>query len=198
MMLTVFSFSHQRSVVVGLDVSKWGGSSLFSFDGANCSSPTAPLLTDPNTHTGHHLYPVSLSRSHTHTEIQLMVFYGVIQLQSWICRLFVHRKIFVRLPIKSPGDAELAEWSQSKIPQHFLIKLCLSTLILGLVPITPLPCRERQPEVQPIPDHGSPSTLTPVEWSGVALGSITAKVPLANLNTSIRYYGWSSWTQQIS
>lgn len=63
---TFFS-SCQRSVVVGFDVSKWGGSSLFSFDGANCSSPTAPLLTDPNTHTGHQLYPVSSSRSHTHT-----------------------------------------------------------------------------------------------------------------------------------
>ncbi|XP_048025154.1 transmembrane protein 255B isoform X2 [Megalobrama amblycephala] len=51
------SFKDMRSVVVGFDVSKWGGSSLFSFDGANCSSPTAPLLTDPNIHTGHQLYP---------------------------------------------------------------------------------------------------------------------------------------------
>ncbi|ROJ25328.1 Transmembrane protein 255B [Anabarilius grahami] len=51
------SFKDMRSVVVGFDVSKWGGSSLFSFDGANCSSPTAPLLTDPNTQTGHQLYP---------------------------------------------------------------------------------------------------------------------------------------------
>ncbi|XP_051727097.1 transmembrane protein 255B [Ctenopharyngodon idella] len=51
------SFKDMRNGVVGFDVSKWGGSSLFSFDGANCSSPTAPLLTDPNTHTGHQLYP---------------------------------------------------------------------------------------------------------------------------------------------
>ncbi|CAM4577509.1 unnamed protein product [Leuciscus chuanchicus] len=51
------SFKDMRSGVVGLDVSQWRGSSLFSFDGANCSSPTAPLLMDPNTHTGHQLYP---------------------------------------------------------------------------------------------------------------------------------------------
>ncbi|XP_056095380.1 transmembrane protein 255B [Rhinichthys klamathensis goyatoka] len=50
------SFKDMRSGVVGLDVSQWRGSSLFSFDGANCSSPTAPLLMDP-THTGHQLYP---------------------------------------------------------------------------------------------------------------------------------------------
>lgn len=100
-----FFSSRQRSGAVGLDVSQWRGSSLFSFDGANCSSPTAPLLMDPNTHTGHQLYPVSSSRSHAHTQILLMVFYGMIQLRSSICRLFVHRKISVRLPIKSPGDA---------------------------------------------------------------------------------------------
>ncbi|XP_039519802.1 transmembrane protein 255B isoform X2 [Pimephales promelas] len=51
------SFKDMRSGVVGLDVSQWRGSSIFSFDGANCSSPTAPLLIDPNTHTGHQLYP---------------------------------------------------------------------------------------------------------------------------------------------
>ncbi|XP_077104427.1 transmembrane protein 255B [Siphateles boraxobius] len=51
------SFKDMRSGVVGLDVSQWRGSSLLSFDGANCSSPTAPLLMDPNTHTGHQLYP---------------------------------------------------------------------------------------------------------------------------------------------
>ncbi|XP_067275493.1 transmembrane protein 255B [Pseudorasbora parva] len=51
------SFKDMRSGGVGLGVSQWGGSSLFSFDGSNCSSPTAPLLTDTNTHTGHQLYP---------------------------------------------------------------------------------------------------------------------------------------------
>lgn len=59
---TFFS-SCQKSGVVGLDVSQWGGSSLFSFEGASCSSPTAPLLIDPNSHAGHQLYPVSTAHS---------------------------------------------------------------------------------------------------------------------------------------
>uniref|UniRef100_A0A8C1JGT1 Si:dkey-283j8.1 n=1 Tax=Cyprinus carpio TaxID=7962 RepID=A0A8C1JGT1_CYPCA len=51
------SIKDMKSGVVGLDVSQLGGSSLFSFDGASCSSPTAPLLMDPNSHAGHQLYP---------------------------------------------------------------------------------------------------------------------------------------------
>ncbi|XP_016371481.1 transmembrane protein 255B [Sinocyclocheilus rhinocerous] len=51
------SIKDMKSGLVSLDVSQWGGSSLFSFDGASCSSPTAPLLMDPNSHTGHQLYP---------------------------------------------------------------------------------------------------------------------------------------------
>jgi len=183
MMLTIFFFSRQRSGVVGLDVSQWRGSSIFSFDGANCSSPTAPLLIDPNTHTGHQLYPVSSSHSHTHTHTDSA--HGLLWYDSvaeFNLQTFCAPWNWCESPYQIPWW--LTEWSQSKIPQHSPIKLCLSTLILGLVLITPLPCREHQPEVQPIPDHGSPSTLTPVEWSGVAFGSITVKkVPLANLNT---------------
>ncbi|KTF91882.1 hypothetical protein cypCar_00026234 [Cyprinus carpio] len=51
------SIKYMKSGLVSLDVSQWGGSSLFSFDGASCSSPTAPLLVDPNSHAGHQLYP---------------------------------------------------------------------------------------------------------------------------------------------
>jgi len=83
MMLTIFFFSRQRSGVVGLDVSQWRGSSIFSFDGANCSSPTAPLLIDPNTHTGHQLYPVSSSHSHTHTH----------RFRSWSFMVWFSRRV---------------------------------------------------------------------------------------------------------
>lgn len=51
------SIKDMRRGVIGLNMSQWGGSSLFSFDGAHCSSPTAPLLTDPNSQAGHQLYP---------------------------------------------------------------------------------------------------------------------------------------------
>ncbi|TRY93873.1 hypothetical protein DNTS_023783 [Danionella cerebrum] len=47
----------QGREAVRLDVSRWGSSSLFSYEGGNCSSPTAPLLTDPNSLMGQQLYP---------------------------------------------------------------------------------------------------------------------------------------------
>ncbi|XP_051580940.1 transmembrane protein 255B isoform X1 [Myxocyprinus asiaticus] len=51
------SIKDMKSGVACPDVSQWGGSSLLSFEGGNCFSPTAPLLMDPNSHTGAQLYP---------------------------------------------------------------------------------------------------------------------------------------------
>ncbi|KAA0714667.1 hypothetical protein E1301_Tti006493 [Triplophysa tibetana] len=50
-------FSWQKSGVVCPDVPWWGGSSLLSFEGGNCSSPTAPLLMEASSQIGHQLYP---------------------------------------------------------------------------------------------------------------------------------------------
>ncbi|XP_057204282.1 transmembrane protein 255B isoform X5 [Triplophysa rosa] len=51
------SIKDMRSGGVCPDVPRWGGSSLLSFEGGNCSSPTAPLLMEASSQIGHQLYP---------------------------------------------------------------------------------------------------------------------------------------------
>lgn len=97
------------------DVPRWGGSSLLSFEGGNCSSPSAPLLMEASSQSGHQLYPVRTLNTTTCTQI----LFTLMLLSTGFHAFTIYCETLYQISLV---DVMRKEQSLSKFPQQILPK----------------------------------------------------------------------------